>query len=205
MSYGRLECVVFGFRAMQRNILVLLWKAFGLLIGLFYFLIFMLLVMIFFIALHDLLLRKEYLYLGGLCFPVLAVLYGFTSLLYNRSRAFPSGAVQRRSLYAAERGLQATLLFVLGLAIGVVTITLVETFELEAVRPSHPSYEILIGGLKYTFLASSFPRFEMTVYLFTVFPVLMSFGAFFIAIKSVSHGTVKYLTLRMLMKRVRKK
>jgi len=42
------------------------------------------------------------------------LLFGFTSLLYNRARAFPSGPVQRRTLFAAELALRSTLSFVLG-------------------------------------------------------------------------------------------
>ena len=45
------------------------------------------------------------------------LLFGFTSLLYNRARSFPSGPTERRSLFAAELALRSTLSFVLGSAI----------------------------------------------------------------------------------------
>lgn len=42
------------------------------------------------------------------------LLFAFTSLQYNRARAYRSGAAQRRSLMAAEITLRATLAFTLG-------------------------------------------------------------------------------------------
>jgi len=39
----------------------------------------------------------------------IALMLAFTSLMYNRARAYPDGPTQRRSLLAAEKGLQAIL------------------------------------------------------------------------------------------------
>jgi hypothetical protein len=56
--------------------------------------------------------------IGAISIPLLAVFYGFSSLLYNRSRAYTRGHSRIRSLYAAERAMQATLFAVTGLLIG---------------------------------------------------------------------------------------
>lgn len=46
-----------------------------------------------------------------------ALLFGFTSLQFNRTRAYSSGPTQRRSLVVAELALRSTLSFVMGAAI----------------------------------------------------------------------------------------
>jgi len=55
--------------------------------------------------------------LGPLLIPCLAVFYGFAALLYNRARALDAGPERRRSLYAAERALQATIFYVCSVAV----------------------------------------------------------------------------------------
>lgn len=51
---------------------------------------------------------------------VLALLYAFTSLTFNRARAFPNGPSQRRALYAADLAFGATLSCTFGTSIAVV-------------------------------------------------------------------------------------
>lgn len=54
--------------------------------------------------------------LPTLAASVFGVFVATTSLLYNRARAYPTGKVQRRTLFAAEHCLRATLLLVVGVA-----------------------------------------------------------------------------------------
>lgn len=51
---------------------------------------------------------------------VLALLFAFTSLTFNRARAFPNGPTQRRTLYAADLAFGATLSCTFGTSIAVV-------------------------------------------------------------------------------------
>jgi hypothetical protein len=44
----------------------------------------------------------------------IGLLFGFTSLQFNRARAYRSSSVQRRTLFAAELSFRATLAFTLG-------------------------------------------------------------------------------------------
>lgn len=53
-----------------------------------------------------------------------ALLFGFTSLQFNRARAYPTGPTQRRSLVVAELALRSTLAFVMGAAIAAVLFSL---------------------------------------------------------------------------------
>lgn len=66
--------------------------------------------------------RFEFKPLASLCIPMLAVFFGFSALLYNRARALPSGSEQRRSLYAAERAMQATVFYLVGLMLALVMV-----------------------------------------------------------------------------------
>ena len=57
--------------------------------------------------------------LVALCVPIVVMFFGFASLLYNRGRALAKGPAQIRSLYAAERAMQATLWYLFGIILGV--------------------------------------------------------------------------------------
>ena len=57
--------------------------------------------------------------LAALCLPILVVFFGFASLLYNRGRALAKGEAAIRSLYAAERAMQATAWYLSGILLGV--------------------------------------------------------------------------------------
>jgi hypothetical protein len=56
--------------------------------------------------------------LAAFCVPFLIVFYGFAALLFNRGKALAKGKAQIRSLYAAERATQATVLYLLGILLG---------------------------------------------------------------------------------------
>ena len=45
---------------------------------------------------------------------MLGLMFGFTSLMYNRARTYPAGATQVQSVFAAEHGLHATVSFAMG-------------------------------------------------------------------------------------------
>ncbi|MBD9463921.1 hypothetical protein [Pseudomonas sp. Pdm06] len=153
-------------------------------VRLFYFLILSLGSTVFFGAMNHYLQLKDYLSLGSVCFPVLAVLFGFTALLYNRSRALQPGAAQRRSLYAAERGLQATILFVVGVGLGSIIATITEVLKLDISNASGSSRTLL-------------------VYFIPILLVLNSFSAFFFALRAIAHGTVRLVGLRTLARKIR--
>ena len=52
---------------------------------------------------------------------VVGLLFAFTSLTFNRARAFPNGRTQRRALYAADLAFGASLSCVAGICIAAVT------------------------------------------------------------------------------------
>ncbi len=152
----------------------------------FFYLIFLFGSTIFFGALQHYLMLKEYVFLGGLCFPVLAVLFGFAALLYNRSRALPSGPAQRRSLYAAERALQATIIFVLGVGSAAIVATLTTYLGLD-ISNTHQSPKLLL------------------IFFIPIMLVLFSFGAFHLALRAISHGMVRSVTMRTFLVKIREK
>jgi hypothetical protein len=56
--------------------------------------------------------------LAALCLPILAVFFAFASLLYIRGRALTLRKTQIRSLYAAERAMQAAVWQLSGIIVG---------------------------------------------------------------------------------------
>jgi len=56
--------------------------------------------------------------LAAFCAPFLIVFYGLAALLFNRGKSLAKGKAQARSLYAAERATQATVLYLLGILLG---------------------------------------------------------------------------------------
>ncbi|MBP4001373.1 hypothetical protein [Pseudomonas koreensis] len=155
-----------------------------LIVRLFFFLIWLFGATIFFGAMDHYLRQKNFLFLATLCFPILAVLFGFSALLYNRSRAFQPGPVQRRSLYAAERALQSTVLFALGLGSGSIIATIIVQLNLLAGDGESQSKLLLI-------------------FFIPIMLVLSSFGTFFFSFRAISHGMIKRVSTREMLRKIR--
>lgn len=139
---------------------------------------------IFFGTINHYLIQKEFFFLATLCLPILAILFGFAALLYNRSRAFPSGPAQRRSLYAAERALQATILFASGLAIGAIIITITLQLKIDT-GGAEPESKLLL------------------IFFIPIMLILFSFGVFLLSFRAISHGMLKPVPIREMLKRIR--
>lgn len=151
---------------------------------LFFYMTFLLGSTIFFSTILHYLAQKEYLYLATLCFPTLAILFGFSALLYNRSRALNAGPAQRRSLYAAERALQATILFVSGLAIGAIITTIMSQLKIDTAGDGSISKLLLL-------------------FCIPILLVLSSFVVALLSFRAISHGMLKHVNVREILKRIR--
>jgi hypothetical protein len=75
--------------------------------------------------------------LAALCIPILVVFFGFASLLYTRGRSLAKGK-GLRSLYAAERAMQATIWHLFGIILGTSLYGLLVRFGV-TFDPSAPS------------------------------------------------------------------
>ena len=64
--------------------------------------------------------RSDFRPLVGMAIPLMMVFYGFASVLFVRGRAMAPGLWQTRSLYAAERAMQATIWHLVGMLLGLV-------------------------------------------------------------------------------------
>lgn len=124
--------------------------------------------------------------LAPLLVPGLAVFYGFSALMYNRARAVASSAEQRRSLYAGERALQATILYVTSVAIAA---AISGFFALAETSPQPIDSEPPLTRL----LAFAVPI------------VLMGFAwsAFFFAFHAMAHRVLGWQRPRIVLRRVR--
>ena len=75
--------------------------------------------LVFFGAVAHHVSRADFRPLLALGVPMLIVFYGMASVLFVRGKALAPGLWQTRSLYAAERATQATVLYLLGIVLGV--------------------------------------------------------------------------------------
>jgi hypothetical protein len=57
--------------------------------------------------------------LAAFILPVLVMMFGFTSLLYMRGRSLRRGKDQLRTMFAAERSMQAAVWYFMGIALGI--------------------------------------------------------------------------------------
>lgn len=149
-----------------------------------YFALFVVVSTIFFSSFFYYIETKQFSALAAVCIPVLAVLFGFSSLLYNRARALPSGKEQRRSLYAAERAMQSTLLFLFGATIGGIGALIVWVFFNIGNLEIHPYWKI----------------FTSSLFCFSILLIVYSFSSFFMALRTVGHKLFKWLPMRKLVK-----
>ena len=78
--------------------------------------------------------RWDFKPLAALTVPMLVVFYGFASVLFVRARALAAGPWQTRSLYAAENAMQAAVLYLIGIVLGVAVYSLLKNFGLQS-RP----------------------------------------------------------------------
>jgi hypothetical protein len=124
--------------------------------------------------------------LAKVCIPILAVFFGFAALLYNRARALEPGPAQTRSLYGAERAMQATIFALIAIIIGAV---LCGIFSFYGFYPNAPI------GLKNLFLL---------VFLFPILLLQMGYLCFLISLRSISHDYLRKVSVRELHRRIAK-
>jgi hypothetical protein len=124
--------------------------------------------------------------LATLCLPILAVFFGFSALLYNRARAIPDGPEQRRTLYAAERALQATTLYFYALLLGLIITAILSSFNL--VVPKLQSGEIY---------------WPLSFYFAPAMLALFAFSCFMLSLRAVSHRKLRSVKIREIMRRIR--
>lgn len=140
----------------------------------------------FFTALYRFFVTGRFLAIGAVYAPTLALLFGFSSVLYGRARAYPNGPQQRRCLYAAERALQATLLFMLAGALGT---PVASSFWLRSEQDPTAFND------------------EISVALWFFFPILfalLAFGSFFFAVRAVGHKLIRWQTTGQMARRIKR-
>jgi hypothetical protein len=73
---------------------------------------------VFFAIVHHHVSRLDFQPLAALSLPMLVLFFGFTSLLYVRGRSLGRSKEQLRTLFAAERAMQASVSYLSGVAVG---------------------------------------------------------------------------------------
>lgn len=73
---------------------------------------------VFFAVVHYHVSRLDFQPLASFSLPMLVLFFGFTSLLYVRGRSLGRSREQLRTLFAAERAMQASVSYLSGVAVG---------------------------------------------------------------------------------------
>jgi Na+/H+-translocating membrane pyrophosphatase len=73
---------------------------------------------VFFAVVYHHVSRLDFQPLAALSLPMLVLFFGFTSLLYVRGRSLGRSKEQLRTLFAAERAMQASVSYLSGVAVG---------------------------------------------------------------------------------------
>ncbi|TAK17938.1 MAG: hypothetical protein EPO35_02055 [Acidobacteria bacterium] len=109
---------------------------------------------VFFVVMLHHIYHFDFKPLAALCVPILVVFFSFTGLLYSRGRALPDGEGQTRSLYAAERSMQATMWYLLGIIVGVSVYGLLVYFKVsfDPTQPSAAGFALLLFVAPYALM-----------------------------------------------------
>src|SRR5687768_1914379 len=96
--------------------------------------------------------------LAALCIPVLAVFFTFTSLLYIRGRSLARGRSQFRTLFAAERSMQATVCYLAGIVVGTSFYGLLQyfPFSFDPTQPTAVGLWLLVFLAPYGLMRAGF-------------------------------------------------
>ena len=129
--------------------------------------------------------RFDFEPIAKVCIPAVAVFFGFSSLLYNRARAYSRGRSRIRSFYAAERALQATLFALVGTVVGIGMYAIFVWYGF------WPGQEL---SKKHGFLL---------LFLIPLLIVQTGFSCFMISIRIVSQEFLRPISVRELHKRIR--
>ena len=105
--------------------------------------------------------------LAALGVPVLLAFFGFSSLLYLRSRALAKKREQLRSLYAAERAMQGALWHVTGIlaAVAVYAVLMRLGVKFDASAPSIGGLWLLLFLAPYALLQAGLVSFLRAVWI----------------------------------------
>ena len=118
---------------------------------------------------------ENYISLFGVVAPILAVMFGFSSLMYNRSKIISSLPVQRRCFYAAERTLQALLCFMVGCCIAFTQWYVSLIFELNVTK---------VVGIAAVY------------YAIPLLLITSSFSILFLGVRAILHKQLKWISIK---------
>lgn len=105
--------------------------------------------------------------LAALGIPVLAVFFTFTSLLYIRGRSLARGRPQFRTLFAAERSMQATVCYLAGIVVGTSIYGLLQyfPFSFNPAQPTPVGLWLLIFLAPYALMQAGFLMFMRAAWI----------------------------------------
>lgn len=111
--------------------------------------------------------RIDFEPLAGFCLPFLVVFFGFTSLLYMRGRSLGKGRESLRTLFAAERSMQGTVLYLSGVVLGASLYGLLQhmEFTFDPQAPTAPGLWLVAFVPPYALMQRGFLLFLSAVWI----------------------------------------
>jgi hypothetical protein len=122
---------------------------------------------VFFAIVYHHVSRLDFEPLAALCLPMLVLFFGFTSLLYMRGRSLGRSKEQLRTLFAAERAMQASVSYLSGVAVGASIWGLLQHVGdgLDATQPAIAGAWLLAFLLPYALMQRGFFLFMGAVWI----------------------------------------
>jgi hypothetical protein len=118
--------------------------------------------------------------------PILATYVATAALLYNRARGLPNGKNKLRSLYAAERAVQAIIFSITGVLIGAIIYACLSSFRI-----------VIDEG-------RDFEDPWVLVYIPSVAFVVFGYVSFLFALRTISRDFLRPISAREIARRIRK-
>lgn len=128
--------------------------------------------------------RFDFEPIAKVCVPAVAVFFGFSSVLYNRARAYSRGRSRIRTLYAAERALQATLFALVGTVLGAGMYAFFVWIGFWPGQEIDKKHGLLI------------------IFVIPLFIIQTGFACFMLALRVVAHEFLRPVSVKELRKRI---
>lgn len=138
-----------------------------------------------FVAFMYIVLQQQYEAFAKTIVPILATYIATAALFYNRGRGLPRNISKVRSLYAAERSLQATIFTITGIIIGAIIYGWLSWFGFSIAKEN---------GLK---------KIWIFIYIFPLVFIQFGYASFLFSLRAISKDFLRPLTAREIARRIK--
>ena len=138
-----------------------------------------------FVAFTYIVVQNQYEAFAKTIVPILATYIATAALLYNRARALPRNTSKVRSLYAAERSIQATIFTITGILVGAVIYGWLSWFGISIAKEN---------GLNDPWVS---------IYFLPMAFIQFGYASFLFSLRSISKDFLRPLSAREIARRIK--